>query len=163
MVLSPLWFLTIPAHVWDNKEVVYYVQYFQITPIFRSTHQNGDHWNHLQAGASQAPLVGYISLAPGHYQSSCSHTAKQVFTFKPNCIEVCLWGLARYSVHLIATALEKLLHSFFCCCICWTPTLQLKMTATDPSFQGFRLLVLGLCFSLYKLYRISDDLLISEQ
>ena len=32
-------------------------------------------------------------------------------------------------------------------CICWTPTLRLKMTATDPVFRWCRLLVLVLWFS----------------
>ena len=32
-------------------------------------------------------------------------------------------------------------------CLCWTPTLRLKMTAMDPSFRWCRLLVLVLWFS----------------
>jgi hypothetical protein len=59
----------------------------------------------------------------------------------------CIWGLARYSVHSTATALTKLLHHFF---ICWTPTLRLKMTATDPGFRWCKLLVLVLWFSQRK-------------
>jgi len=35
-------------------------------------------------------------------------------------------------------------------CICWTPTLRLKMTATDPAFRWCRLLVLVLWFSQRK-------------
>ena len=35
-------------------------------------------------------------------------------------------------------------------CICWTPTLRLKMTATDPAFCWCRLLVLVLSFSQRK-------------
>ena len=33
---------------------------------------------------------------------------------------------------------------------CWTRTLRLKMTATDPAFQRCRLLDLGFCFPLIK-------------
>ena len=35
-------------------------------------------------------------------------------------------------------------------CICWTPSLRLKMTATVPALRWWRLLVLGLWFSLWK-------------
>ena len=63
------------------------------------------------------------------------------------CLQRCLWGLARYSEHSTATSLQKLLHHF---CICWTPTLRLKMTATDPAFRWCWLLVLVLWFSQRK-------------
>ena len=42
----------------------------------------------------------------------------------------------------------KIIAPFFC--ICWTPTLRLKMTATDPAFRWCRLLVVVLWFSQRK-------------
>ena len=55
--------------------------------------------------------------------------------------------LARYSVHLIATALTKLLHNFFVYAI---PSPLLKKCATDTAFKLCRLLVLFFSFSSRK-------------
>ena len=85
--------------------------------------------------------------------NNSAHTISNIFvklpTYHPfNEPELSkLGGFAKYSVHSTVTALKKYYTTF---CKCWNPTLRLKMTATDPAFQWWRLYVLVLWLSQRK-------------